>query len=129
MTDSPVRRCSHDCLESRALGDKSKYVCCAQHAAARRDFDVTLVDAKDFFEFTPGILRAFVQPSHFEALSFHLAPVLSKIGVRFVTGEVKKLDYDGQQVLAEVKALEGGEALHLTPGSGLQAEPRAAEDI
>ena len=27
-------------------------------------FDTTLIDSKDFFEFTPGILRTIVQPSH-----------------------------------------------------------------
>jgi NADH dehydrogenase FAD-containing subunit len=29
------------------------------------DFNVTLVDYKAFFEYTPGVLRLFVQPSHF----------------------------------------------------------------
>jgi NADH dehydrogenase FAD-containing subunit len=56
-------------------------------------FDVTIVDAKEFFEYTPGILRAFVKPSHFEALSFSLAPAIEKkIGVKFIWGEVKNLD-------------------------------------
>jgi len=27
-------------------------------------FDVTLIDSKDYFEFTPGILRTIVEPSH-----------------------------------------------------------------
>ncbi len=30
----------------------------------RARFDVTLVDTKDYFEFTPGILRSLVDPSH-----------------------------------------------------------------
>jgi len=34
------------------------------------DFDVTVVDAKEYFEYTPGVLRAFVHPEHFDALSF-----------------------------------------------------------
>lgn len=32
--------------------------------ALRRSFDVFLVDTKDYFEFTPGILRSLVCPSH-----------------------------------------------------------------
>eukprot|EP00439_Symbiodinium_sp_Y106_P037833 s1516_g4.t1 len=79
----------------------------------KREFDVTLVDAKEFFEFTPGILRAYVQPNHFDSLSFSLAPVMSKIGVRFIAGEVKQLDYDGQQVLADIKALHDGDVMRL----------------
>ncbi len=29
-----------------------------------KDFDVTLIDSKDYFEFTPGILRTIVEPNH-----------------------------------------------------------------
>ena len=32
-------------------------------------FDVTVVDTKEYFEYTPGALRCFVEPSHFAALS------------------------------------------------------------
>mmetsp|Transcript_71776 Transcript_71776/g.124497 ORF Transcript_71776/g.124497 Transcript_71776/m.124497 type:complete len:460 (+) Transcript_71776:99-1478(+) len=55
-------------------------------------FDVTIVDAKEFFEYTPGILRAYVKPGHFDALSFTLQPVIErKMGVKFIWGEVKSL--------------------------------------
>ena len=33
-----------------------------------RDDDVTLIDMKEYFEYTPGILRAFVEPSHFKSV-------------------------------------------------------------
>eukprot|EP00928_Gymnodinium_smaydae_P053006 TRINITY_DN370_c0_g3_i1.p1 TRINITY_DN370_c0_g3~~TRINITY_DN370_c0_g3_i1.p1 ORF type:complete len:494 (-),score=89.62 TRINITY_DN370_c0_g3_i1:145-1518(-) len=59
----------------------------------RRRFNVTVVDAKEYFEYTPGILRAYVRPKHFDSLSFMLEPVLVKrMGVKFVLGEVKELD-------------------------------------
>lgn len=29
-----------------------------------KDFDTTLIDSKDYFEFTPGILRTIVEPEH-----------------------------------------------------------------
>jgi NADH dehydrogenase FAD-containing subunit len=32
-------------------------------------FDVTLVDRKDYFEYTPGVLRLFTQPSHLRAIA------------------------------------------------------------
>lgn len=35
----------------------------------RRDLAVTVVDVKDYFEYTPGILRCFVRPSHLSALT------------------------------------------------------------
>ena len=31
-------------------------------------FDVTLIDSKDYFEFTPGILRTVVKPTHSKKL-------------------------------------------------------------
>lgn len=56
-------------------------------------FHVTVVDAKEYFEYTPGILRAYVKPSHLDALTFNLAPVLEKkMGVKFIWGEVKAID-------------------------------------
>merc|ERR1712232_808075 len=40
-----------------------------------------------------GILRAYVKPAHFDALSFTLQPVIERsIGVKFIWGEVMYLD-------------------------------------
>jgi hypothetical protein len=56
-------------------------------------FLVTVVDAKEFFEYTPGILRAYVKPKHFDALSFTLQPVIeTKMQSKYIWGEVKTLD-------------------------------------
>ena len=30
----------------------------------KKHFHVTVVDAKEYFEYTPGVLRAFVKPAH-----------------------------------------------------------------
>ena len=39
---------------------------CGTHAAQQleNDYNTTLIDNKDYFEFTPGILRTIVQPTH-----------------------------------------------------------------
>lgn len=56
-------------------------------------FLVTIVDCKEFFEYTPGILRCYVKPKHFDALSFNLHPVIDeRMGCKFIWGEVKKLN-------------------------------------
>jgi hypothetical protein len=61
----------------------------------KKHFNVTVVDAKEFFEYTPGILRAYVKPAHFDSLSFTLQPVFERsIGVKFIWGEVLSLDGD-----------------------------------
>ena len=39
---------------------------------------MTVVDAKEFFEYTPGVLRAHVRPTHLGALTFNLQPVLER---------------------------------------------------
>lgn len=74
-------------------------------------FDVTIVDAKEFFEYTPGILRAFVKPSHFDTLSFCLADVVKKMGVKFIWGEVKSIDADGSTALIKPRWKEEAEVL------------------
>lgn len=49
--------------------------------------------AQEHFEYTPGILRAFVKPKHLDALSFTLQPVIeNRMGCKFVWGEVKTID-------------------------------------
>eukprot|EP00408_Alexandrium_pacificum_P020123 CAMPEP_0171181836 /NCGR_PEP_ID=MMETSP0790-20130122/14460_1 /TAXON_ID=2925 /ORGANISM="Alexandrium catenella, Strain OF101" /LENGTH=74 /DNA_ID=CAMNT_0011646777 /DNA_START=80 /DNA_END=301 /DNA_ORIENTATION=+ len=50
----------------------------------RDEFLVTIVDAKEFFEYTPGVLRAFVKPKHLDALTFTLHPVIEeKMGCKY----------------------------------------------
>jgi len=59
----------------------------------KKQFDVTIVDAKEFFEYTPGVLRAYVKPAHLESLTFTLQPVLQrKMHCNFIWGEVKELN-------------------------------------
>jgi len=56
-------------------------------------FLVTIVDAKEYFEYTPGILRCYVKPKHFDALSFNLHPVIEdRMGCKFIWGEVTQLN-------------------------------------
>jgi len=67
-------------------------------------FNVTVVDAKEYFEYTPGILRAYVKPEHLDALTFNLQPVLEdKLGVKFIWGEVKGIN--GQAQTASIKPI------------------------
>jgi len=79
----------------------------------RKHFDVTVVDAKEYFEYTPGILRAFVSPSHLSELTFKYQPVFEgTMGVRFIWGEVTELkdqNWDRQMGFsATVKPISGG---------------------
>jgi len=70
----------------------------------RYHFKVTLIDAKEYFEYTPGILRAFVHPDHFTPLTFMYQPVLEgKMGVKFIFGEVNAVD--GDQRLVTYKSM------------------------
>jgi hypothetical protein len=39
----------------------------------QKEFDVAIIDRNGFFEYTPGILRALVDPDHFMRLAFDLA--------------------------------------------------------
>jgi len=67
----------------------------------KKHFHCTIVDAKEFFEYTPGILRCYVKPCHFDSLSFTLQPVIERsMGVKFIWGEV--LNIDGKNKVAKV---------------------------
>jgi len=70
----------------------------------KSNFYVTVVDAKEYFEYTPGVLRAYVKPCHLDALTFTLQPVLERsMGVKFIWGEVKSLN--GAEKYAEIKPI------------------------
>jgi hypothetical protein len=70
----------------------------------KSEFLVTIVDAKEFFEYTPGVLRAYVKPKHLDALTFTLQPVIEgRMGCKFIWGEVLKLD--GQERTAIIKPM------------------------
>jgi len=70
----------------------------------KKHFHVTVVDCKEYFEYTPGMLRCFVKPAHFDSLSFTLQPVVErKMGVKFIWGEVTALN--GNRKTATIKTM------------------------
>jgi len=70
----------------------------------RDHYLVTIVDAKEYFEYTPGVLRAYVKPKHLDALTFCLAPVIEeRMGCKYIWGEVK--DLNGQEKTATIKPM------------------------
>lgn len=63
-------------------------------AAARelsQDFQVTLVDLKEYYEYTPGILRSMVEPGNYSSLSVKYSEISQSIGFDFLKGEVIEL--------------------------------------
>lgn len=55
-----------------------------------KDFDVTLIDTKDYFEFTPGILRTIVHTKHMRKIQVLHRHYLHQ--AKFVHGEVKEFN-------------------------------------
>eukprot|EP00929_Paragymnodinium_shiwhaense_P118143 TRINITY_DN8987_c2_g1_i1.p1 TRINITY_DN8987_c2_g1~~TRINITY_DN8987_c2_g1_i1.p1 ORF type:complete len:504 (+),score=99.58 TRINITY_DN8987_c2_g1_i1:120-1631(+) len=74
-------------------------------AAARElrgQFDITLIDAKEYFEFTSGIFRAFVEPQRWDEISFKYEDVIEKAyGATFIWGEV--LNMSGTRQTATIR--------------------------
>jgi len=76
------------------------------HAAKdlEKDFDVTLLDTKDYFEFTPGILRTIVEPEHIRKIQvlhtdyLRFARVIrgkvTSVTRKYVNIENRRFDYD-----------------------------------
>lgn len=67
-------------------------------------FNVTVVDTKDYFEYTPGIMRAYMEPSLFNLIAFPVQPVFDRLGVAFVQGELKEFDANNQRCLVALGA-------------------------
>jgi len=69
-----------------------------------KDFDVTLVDSKDYFEFTPGVLRTIVEPQHIKKIQIlhtHylkrakvIMGIVSEISKNYLLANNKKISFD-----------------------------------
>ena len=70
----------------------------------KKMFHDHVVDAKEFIEYTPSVLRAYVKPAHLDSLTFNLQPVVERrMGVKFIWGEVKSID--GELKIATIKPI------------------------
>lgn len=59
----------------------------------RHHFEVTVVDPKEYFEFTPSILRAVVDSTHLSRITFDYREVLEEnLGVEFVKAHVQRIE-------------------------------------
>mmetsp|Transcript_61030 Transcript_61030/g.111817 ORF Transcript_61030/g.111817 Transcript_61030/m.111817 type:complete len:648 (-) Transcript_61030:60-2003(-) len=52
------------------------------------EFNVTLVEPKDYYEFTPGILRGLCDPQHLSTLHLLLADAFKNLPVTHIRGQV-----------------------------------------
>jgi len=57
-----------------------------------KDFQVILVEPKDYYEFTPGILRGLCDAEHLETLQVKLEDALHGMGVTHIKGQVLQLE-------------------------------------
>ena len=53
------------------------------------DFSVTLIDTKDYYEFTPGILRTIINPNHTRHIQILHKDYLKKTNI--IVNEVKSI--------------------------------------
>lgn len=60
------------------------------------ELDITIIDYKTYFEYVPGILRCFVEPSWYPRLTCSLS-VLQKTGTEVITGEVVSVQVEGSK--------------------------------
>ena len=78
-------------------------------------FDVTVVDTKEYFEYTPGVLRLYTKPSELRMLTAALPTARSSVVVGEVTEVATNAVYldDGRRLLrvpARVRMDAAGEA-------------------
>jgi len=86
---------------------------CAQHL--EQDFDATLIDLKDYFEFTPGILRTIVEPGHIKKIQVLHTHYLKH--AKFIRAEVKTVTpnyvlFDGKRLGYDYLIICSGSRYH-----------------
>jgi len=67
--------------------------------ASKKNIEITIIDSRDYFEYTPGILRTFVQPHYIKNLTAELK-ILEELGnnVTFLHAEATSIN-DGEVVV------------------------------
>lgn len=63
-----------------------------------REFQVILVDAKEYFEYYPGIARAYVHPREHRKLARRYQPICDHLNVQFLWGEARQVDIEKKSV-------------------------------
>lgn len=58
----------------------------------QRSFDVTVVEPRDYFEYTPGVLRTLGEPEHLDVVQVDLRRALEGMDVELVKGKVTRMD-------------------------------------
>ena len=53
--------------------------------------DVTVIDSKDYFEFTPSVLRVLTDPLHIKRVTFGYQKIYENLGIKFVHGRVNDI--------------------------------------
>lgn len=81
-----------------------------------KKFDVVLIDNKDYFEFTPGILRTIVEPEHIKKLQVLHTHYLKK--AHFIRGEVnlvreRLISVNGKKMTFDYLAICSGSSYNL----------------
>ena len=77
------------------------------------EFETTLIDTKDYFEFTPGVLRTIVDPSNLKKIQIMHEHYLKS--TKFIRGSVKKIEED--HIILEDKTKIDFDYLVLATGS------------
>ena len=69
---------------------------------ANSGINTILVDTKEFFEYTPAILRKLVQGTTLDDISIPFSHIAAKNGFKFVQGEVSLLTHNAANIDVEI---------------------------
>ena len=70
------------------------------------DFDVTLVDTKSYFEYTPGVLRCMLEPVHLHRITRAYTDIATRYHFRFIQGSVEDMSEFSASVRTEDALLQ-----------------------
>jgi apoptosis-inducing factor 2 len=88
-------------------GCKVEQILCQHNNNAAQQLDITMIDFRDYFEYIPGSLRCFVEPTHFPKLttSLHELHNHNSKSTKFVQGKLVDIPSNNEITL------EGGKSV------------------
>jgi len=70
------------------------------------EFDVTLVDSKSYFEYTPGVLRCMMQPEHLQRITRVYVDLATRYNFHFIQGYVEDMTESSATIRSQDSLLQ-----------------------
>ncbi|KAI8644240.1 hypothetical protein BD408DRAFT_441885 [Parasitella parasitica] len=105
------------------LGGGAAGLMVAMQLAKTKYLEITLIDSKSFYEYTPALCSVLFEPTdkaferHFDSITFDYAPYLASLKIKFILGKIASVKEGKVNLVGQSQAVEYDYAVICTGSS------------